>query len=59
MALGGLEFVVSLILVAAMFAAMYKVLPDAAVAWQDVIVGALVATVLFGAVSTQLRLHRQ
>ena len=49
MALGGLDFVVSLILVAAMFAAMYKVLPDAAIAWRDVVIGALVATVLFGA----------
>ena len=48
-ALGGLDFVVSLILVAAMFAAMYKVLPDAAIAWRDVGIGALVATVLFGA----------
>ena len=48
-ALGGLDFVVSLILVAAMFAAMYKVLPDAAIAWRDVVIGALVATVLFGA----------
>ena len=48
-ALGGLDFVVSLTLVAAMFAAMYKVLPDAAIAWRDVVVGALVATVLFGA----------
>ena len=49
MALGGLDFVVSLTLVAAMFAAMYKVLPDAAIAWRDVGIGALVATVLFGA----------
>jgi len=31
------------------FCAMYKVLPDATIAWRDVIVGALVATVLFGA----------
>jgi membrane protein len=49
LALRNFDFVVSLILVAAMFAAMYKVLPDAAIAWRDVVVGALVATVLFGA----------
>jgi membrane protein len=48
-ALGGLEIFVSLFLVAAMFAAMYKVLPDAAIDWKDVSVGALVATLLFGA----------
>jgi membrane protein len=45
--LGVLDFVVSILLVAAMFAAMYKVLPDAPIAWRDVGIGALVATMLF------------
>ena len=46
-ALGVPEFVVSILLVAAMFAAMYKVLPDVTIAWRDVGIGALVATLLF------------
>ncbi|MFO1080971.1 MAG: YihY/virulence factor BrkB family protein [Reyranellaceae bacterium] len=46
-ALAVLDFVLSIGLVAALFAAMYKVLPDTPIAWRDVGVGALVATVLF------------
>jgi membrane protein len=37
----------SLVVVTALFAAMFKVLPDARVAWRDVWVGALVTAVLF------------
>jgi membrane protein len=45
--LSGLDFVLSTVLVWALFAAMYKVLPDTPVAWRDVRIGALMATVLF------------
>ena len=30
-----------------MFAAVYKVLPDAPIAWRDVVIGAVFATLLF------------
>jgi membrane protein len=39
--------IVSLVVVTVLFAAMFKVLPDAKVAWRDVWVGALVTAVLF------------
>ncbi len=42
-----INFVVSLVLLAVLFAAIYKVLPDRAIAWSDVIVGALITAVLF------------
>ncbi|MBV8185899.1 MAG: YihY/virulence factor BrkB family protein [Alphaproteobacteria bacterium] len=45
--LSALDFVLSTVLVWALFAAMYKVLPDTPVAWHDVRTGALVATMLF------------
>ena len=41
------EFIVSIVLISALFAAMYKVLPDTPIAWHDVIVGAVCATLLF------------
>lgn len=41
------DFALSVLLISAMFAAMYKVLPDAPIAWRDVGIGALVATALF------------
>lgn len=41
------DFVISIGLMWAMFAAMYKVLPDTPVAWRDVAIGSLVATCLF------------
>jgi len=43
----GLEFLLSIVLISAPFAAMYKVLPDTPIAWHDVIVGAICATLLF------------
>jgi membrane protein len=46
--LGVSDFMLSTVLIAALFAAMYKVLPDADVRWRDVAVGALAATLLFG-----------
>ncbi len=42
-----LNFVVSLAVITLLFAAIFKVLPDAEVAWRDVWVGAIVTGVLF------------
>jgi len=42
-----LDFALSIVLLSALFAAMYKVLPDTPIAWRDVIVGAICATLLF------------
>ena len=42
-----LNFTVSLLLLAILFAAIYKVLPDRRLQWRDVIVGAIVTAVLF------------
>ena len=42
-----LGFVVSLIIVAALFAAMYKVLPDVKLGWRNVWIGAGITAVLF------------
>jgi len=41
------DFALSIVLTSALFAAMYKVLPDTPIAWHDVIVGAVCATLLF------------
>lgn len=38
---------ISIALIAVLFAAIYKVLPDKRVAWRDVVVGAVVTSVLF------------
>nr|WP_106231031.1 YihY/virulence factor BrkB family protein [Halomonas ventosae] len=43
----GAEFVVSLAVIAALFATIFKVLPDVVLRWQDVLVGAVVTAVLF------------
>ena len=45
--LTGVDFALSTVLVWALFAAMYKILPDTPVAWRDVRIGAVVATALF------------
>ena len=42
-----LNFVVSIILISFLFAAIYKVLPDRNLEWGDVMVGAIVTAVLF------------
>ncbi len=42
-----LNFIVSLALIAVLFAAIYKVLPDTPLTWRDVIVGAIVTAALF------------
>src|SRR5678816_3816154 len=45
--LSGLNFAISLLLFAVLFGAIYKVLPDRTLEWKDVIVGALMTSVLF------------
>jgi len=45
--IGAINFTVSFLMVAALFAAIYKILPDRPIAWGDVIVGALVTAFLF------------
>jgi membrane protein len=42
-----LNFIISLALIAVLFAAIYKVLPDKDLEWRDVITGALVTAFLF------------
>ena len=42
-----INFAVSFVLVAALFAAIYKVLPDVDLEWRDVIAGAIATAVLF------------
>jgi membrane protein len=41
------NFVVSFVLISALFATIYKVLPDRPIEWRDVLVGAVGTTVLF------------
>ncbi|MGO2133610.1 MAG: YihY/virulence factor BrkB family protein [Halomonas sp.] len=43
----GAEFLVSLVVVIALFATIFKVLPDVVVSWRDVLVGAVVTALLF------------
>lgn len=45
--LGAVDFVVSLAVITAIFAAIYKILPDTSVAWKDVWVGAAITALLF------------
>jgi membrane protein len=45
--LPALNFTVSLVLLAVLFAAIYKVLPDRRLQWRDVVTGAAVTAVLF------------
>ena len=45
--LPALNFVVSTVLLAVLFGAIYKVLPDRSLQWNDVVIGALVTSVLF------------
>ena len=42
-----LNFALSFVVLAGLFAAIYKVLPDAEVAWKDVVIGAVVTAALF------------
>lgn len=43
----GAEFVISLVVIAALFATIFKVLPDVMLAWRDVLLGAVVTALLF------------
>jgi membrane protein len=45
--LNALSFTISFLLIAVLFAAIYKVLPDRKLQWRDVIVGALATSLLF------------
>jgi membrane protein len=45
--LSAINTVVSILLIALLFSAIYKVLPDRRIAWRDVAVGALVTALLF------------
>jgi membrane protein len=45
--LEAMNFVISFALISVMFAAIYKVLPDAKLSWHDVLVGAVVTALLF------------
>jgi membrane protein len=47
LALKTADIVLSALFIAGLFAAMFKVLPDAEIAWRDVAVGALASTILF------------
>lgn len=44
---GGAEFLISLLLIAVLFATIFKVLPDVVLSWKDVAIGAVVTAVLF------------
>ena len=44
---GSAEFLISLLMIAALFATIFKVLPDVVLSWKDVLVGATVTAVLF------------
>ncbi|SDK83927.1 membrane protein [Franzmannia pantelleriensis] len=44
---GSAEFLISLLMIAALFATIFKVLPDVVLSWKDVVVGAAVTAVLF------------
>lgn len=43
----GAEFVISMVVIAALFATIFKVLPDVVLGWRDVLLGAVVTALLF------------
>jgi membrane protein len=45
--LQGLNFVISFIVISLLFAMLFKILPDATIAWSDVWVGAVITALLF------------
>lgn len=55
--LQALNFLVSFLLLSALFAAIYKVLPDKSLAWRDVMVGAAVTSLLFTVGKTLIGLY--
>lgn len=44
---GSAEFLISLAMIAVLFATIFKVLPDVVLRWRDVIIGAIVTAILF------------
>ena len=42
-----LNSIISLVLISALFAAIYKILPDTPIAWRDVAVGSVATAILF------------
>jgi len=42
-----LNFLISFVLISVLFAAIYKVLPDAPLSWRDVLLGAVITAMLF------------
>jgi membrane protein len=52
-----LNFLISLGLIAVLFAAIYKFLPDTPIAWRDVAVGAITTAVLFTMGKSGIGLH--
>ena len=51
------NFIISLVVISALFAVMFKFLPDAKIAWRDVIVGAVATAVLFTIGKTLIGLY--
>ena len=55
--LRALNLIVSFALIAVLFAAIYKFLPDKPIAWRDVVVGAIVTALLFTAGKSLIGLY--
>ncbi|MCE0732160.1 YihY/virulence factor BrkB family protein [Halomonas sp. G15] len=53
----GAEFLVSLVVIAALFATIFKVLPDVVLSWRDVAVGAVVTALLFAVGRSMIALY--
>ncbi|WP_051530200.1 YihY/virulence factor BrkB family protein [Halomonas halodenitrificans] len=53
----GAEFLVSLVLIAALFATIFKILPDVVLDWRDVVVGAVVTALLFAIGRSMIALY--
>ena len=45
--MGGMELVLSLLVITLLFAAMFKILPDVLLSWRDVLLGAFITAILF------------
>lgn len=56
-ALHTLDFVITYVVIAVLFALIYKLLPDISVEWRDVIPGALLTSLLFGAGKTLIGIY--
>lgn len=56
-ALGSMEALIAFALISALFATIFKVLPDVVLEWRDVIVGAIVTAALFSVGRTGIALY--